>query len=264
MPYAVTPPSLVPNPRRRRFRRTALFLVALLFLLPVVTFHHSLAADSALAAQHAPARGQGPSFGTKLVWAFQIFVILSIVALVLLAGTLAFLFWRAKKLVENAVRPDLPKLERIVDGLRRKHPDLDHDALAKKLMHRQANRAGLVGLFTGIGGLPTLPFTVPIDVALTVKIQSNLVHMLRLLRGEHADADALSDSSLWLITTGGQELTTASSVLIRDLAVKSLSKSLLKFLPLLGGVVGYALNWFSTQALGRLTLKWMTRRGIEG
>jgi hypothetical protein len=239
-------------------------LVALFCLLSA-TFHPVLASDSALASvQDAPARGQGPSFGTKLVWAFQIFVILSVIALVLLAGTLAFLFWRAKKLVENAVRPDLPKLERIVERLRQKHPDLDNAALTKKLMHRQANRAGLVGLLTGIGGLPTLPFTVPIDVALTVKIQSNLVHMLRLLRGEHADAGALSDSSLWLITTGGQELTTASSVLIRDLVVKSLSKSLLKFLPLLGGVVGYALNWFSTQALGRLTLKWMTRRGIEG
>jgi len=253
------------DPGRRRSLRTALALVALLFVLPVATFHHVLASDSALAAvQDAPTRGQGPSFGTKLVWAFQIFVILSVVALVLLAGTLAFLFWRAKKLVENAVKPDVPKLERTVERLRRKHPDLSEDALVRKLMHRQANRAGLVGLVTGIGGLPTLPFTIPIDVVLTVKIQSNLVHMLRILRGEHADAQALSDSSLWLITTGGQELTTASSVLVRDLAVKSLSKSLLKFLPVLGGVVGYALNWASTQALGRLTLKWMTRRGIKG
>lgn len=252
-------------PRRRRLLRMALVFVALLCLLPVATFHHGLTADSALAAvQDAPAARGGPSFGTKLVWAVQIFVILSVIALVLLAGTLAFLFWRAKKLVENAVKPDVPKLERIVERLRRKHPDLDNDALARKLMHRQANRAGLVGLLTGIGGLPTLPFTIPIDVAFTVKIQSNLVHMLRLLRGEHAEPDALSDSSLWLITTGGQELTSASSVLIRDLAVKSLSKSLLKFLPILGGVVGYALNWASTQALGRLTLKWMTRRGIEG
>jgi len=252
--------------RRRRLLRMALVLTALLCLLPVATFHHGLAtADTALAAvQGAPAARGGPSFETKLVWAFQIFVILSVIALVLLAGTLAFLFWQAKKLVETAVKPNLPKLERIVERLRRKHPELDNDALARKLMHRQANRAGLVGLLTGIGGLPTLPFTIPIDVAFTVKIQSNLVHMLRLLRGEHAEPDALSDSSLWLITTGGQELTSASSVLIRDLVVKSLSKSLLKFLPVLGGVVGYGLNWASTQALGRLTLKWMTRRGIVG
>ncbi len=101
-------------------------------------------------------------------------------------------------------------------------------------------------------------------VALTVKIQSNLVHMLRLLRGGHLGAEALSETSLWLITTGGQELTAASSTLIRNLVVKSLSKSLLKFLPILGGVVGYGLNRISTQALGRLTLKWMESQGADG
>ena len=234
----------------------ALVLVALLCVLPV-------ASDSVLAAvQDTPADASGSIVWAKLVFALQIFLLLSVVALVLLGGTVFFVLWRAKKWVADAVKPNLPKLEKTVERLRRKHPDASDEALAKKLIHRQANRSGLVGLATGIGGLPTLPFTIPVDIALTTKIQSNLIHMLRILRDDHHGAKplgaaALSDSSMWLITTGGKELTAASNVLIRDLAVKSLSKSLLKFLPLLGGVVGYGLNWIATQALGRLTLKWM-------
>ena len=192
----------------------------------------------------------------QILW---VFLVLSLISLGLLVATVVFLLWRAKQLVENAVKPNPPKLQRLVAKLRRKHPELGDRALAKKIIHRQANRSGLVGFITGLGGLPTLPIAIPIDLAATIKIQSNLVHLLRLVHGGRPD-EHVSDASLWLITTGGQELTSASSALIRNLLVKFMSKSLLKFLPLLGGVVGYALNWTSTQALGRLTLTWLDRQ----
>ena len=70
-------------------------------------------------------------------------------------------------------------------------------------------------------------------------------------------AEDVSEASLWLITTGGQELAAASGTMIRKLVVGMLSKSLLKFVPLVGGLVGFALNWASTQTLGRLTLVWL-------
>lgn len=210
-----------------------------------------------LAAQAAAGSG-GPSFGEILARLVALFLVFSLVGLVLLVGTVAWLFWRIKKLVENAVRPNLPKLRRLAAKLQAKYPDLDERGLARKIMLRQSNRAGLVGFVTGLGGLPFLPIAIPIDIALTIKIQSNLVHLLRLVRGEaDATSDELSDASLWLITTGGQELTSVSGKLIRELLVSFLSKSLLKFVPLLGGVVGFLLNWISTQALGRLTVKWL-------
>ena len=56
-----------------------------------------------------------------------------------------------------------------------------------------------------------------------------------------------------------------SGALIRKLVVRFLSKSLLKFLPLVGGLVGFALNWMSTQALGRLTIEWLEgQAGTDG
>jgi hypothetical protein len=246
------PLSSVTVPGHRWLLGVALVLVALLCLLPITGAVLAAVQDVPTFVADEP----GLSWA-RIVRVFQIFLVLCVLALVLLIGTVGFLLWHAKKLVETAVKPNLPKLEKSVERIRQKHPDLSEDDLAKKLIYRQSNLAGLVGLVTGIGGLPTLPITIPIDIAISIKLQSNLVHMLRILHGEHVSAKALSETSLWLITTGGQELTAASSVLIRDLAVKSLSKSLLKFLPLLGGVVGYGLNWVSTQALGRLTLEWM-------
>ncbi len=232
----------------------------------------ALAGDQATGSQQrveAPATedvpAEPPGLGAKLKRALWIFLLLSIAALVLLIGTVLFLFWRAKQLVENAVKPDLPALERLVAKKCGKYPDLGPRRLAKKLIHRQATRAGLVGFVTGLGGLPALPIAVPIDLAATIKLQSNLVHMLRMVAGRQVRAEDVSETSLWLITSGGQELAAASGTMIRELVVKTLSKSLLKFVPLVGGLVGFALNWASTQTLGRLTLRWLeSQGGTEG
>ncbi|MEM7584469.1 MAG: hypothetical protein AAF560_13860 [Acidobacteriota bacterium] len=234
----------------------------------------SAAAGPAMAqAQEVPASGEvivgeaasegGSTWGAKLQRALWIFLMLCVLGFVLLVAISVYLLWRAKKLVENAVKPDLPGLEKLVEQTRSKHPELDRDALAKRLIQRQANRAGLVGFVTGVGGLPTLPIAVPIDIAATIKLQSNLVHMLRINHGDHGGAEEMSEASLWMITTGGQEIVAASGAMVRKLVVGFLSKSLLKFLPLIGGVVGFALNWVSTQTLGRLTLKWLENRAAS-
>ncbi len=243
------------------FSKAILLLLLALFCALTVAVpaeEAPLAADQAVDGgqrDEAPAAGEG--WGPKLRRALWILVLLSIAGLVLLIGTVLFLLWHAKQLVENAVQPDLPALERLVAKKRAKHPNLSPKRLSKKLIHRQSLRAGLVGFATGIGGLPTLPIAIPIDLAATIKLQSNLVHLLRIAGGERVRAKEVSEASLWLITTGGQELAAASGTMIRELVVKTLSKSLLKFVPLVGGLVGFALNWVSTQTLGRLTLLWL-------
>lgn len=227
---------------------------------PVTGHAADLVLTAGVTALGAPAAGEPTAFERKLRRTLWTFLLLSAVALVLLAAVALFLLWRAKKLVENAVRPNLPALAKLVATKRRKHPGIDDRTLARKLIRRQAARAGVVGFVTGLGGLPTLPVTLPIDIASTIRIQSSLVHLMRLVRGPSDGGEEIPETSLWLISTGGRELTAASSKMIQRLLVKYLSESVLKFLPLLGGVVGFALNWTSTQALGRLTLKWLDQR----
>ncbi len=244
----------------RGWPRTAVLLLVLGCVLAVALPVTNLADQPAAEQRGETTVAEDGDDGSGWDWlkrALWIFLLLSIAGLVLLVGTVLFLFWRAKQLVENAVKPDLPALEKLVERKRAKHPDLDSKRLAKKLIHRQATRAGLVGFVTGLGGLPTLPIAIPIDLAATIKLQSNLVHMLRMATGGRVRAEDVSEASLWLITTGGQELAAASGTMIRELVVKMLSKSLLKFVPLVGGLVGFALNWASTQTLGRLTLMWL-------
>lgn len=219
--------------------------------------HASLTSTSS-AADTAPAlstEDPGSSWRAGLWRFFLGFLTLCAFALLLLVLVVVFLLWQAKKLIEKAIRPDLPKLQRKLERLRAKHPDLDADRLAGKIISGGAHRAGFIGLITGIGGLPAMPIMLPIDIAATVKIQSNMIYMLRLLRmhGDIDDEDLYTQAGLWAVTSGGQHLVNVSATAFRELILKSTAKALIKFLPLLGGVIGYVLNWLSTQAMGRTT-----------
>lgn len=196
--------------------------------------------------------------GSVLVWRlFLVFLIVGAISLVLLGLVSLWLLYKAKNLVAQALRPDLEKLARSVTELQRQHPDLDNDQLSQRLMRKHAFQSGLVGFVTGLGGLPTLAFTLPIDVGLTIRIQASLAHQLRMLRG--VPDDALHEAGLWVLTTGSQELASFSGAAVREMLVKAVSRTFLKFIPLIGGLVGFALNWVSTQALGHLVERWLRR-----
>lgn len=250
--------------------RNAFWILALLFFAGLVCPSQSLALDVDYGQTPAPSAAQdqtgptsssagagdafqqlGSTLGSFLMW----LLILCLATFLLFLLIVGLLLWKAKQLVANAVRSDPEALARLVAKLRRKHPDLDDHALCKKIILRQSNRAGLVGFVTGVGGLPTLPLALPIDIAATIRIQANMVHMIRLVH--EVSEDEVPEAGLWLATTGGMELATAGSSALRKVVVKTISKSLLKFLPLIGGVIGFGLNWTSTQTMGRLGRHWM-------
>ncbi len=200
--------------------------------------------------------------GSNLLWRlFVIFLVIGAVSFVLLGLVSLWLIFKAKNLIEQAVRPDLATLERRLATIRRRHPELDDEAVCKLLIRRHAFRSGLVGFVTGFGGLPTLPLTLPIDVAVTIRIQASLAHMLRMVRG--VPDEEIDEAGLWVLTAGGQELASFSGAAVREMLVKAVSRTFLKFIPLIGGIVGFGLNWLSTQALGRLVERWL-RRYHEG
>ncbi len=225
-------------------------------LIPIRTRLAEASSPSATATNTDPFGDLISALGSLLKW----FLILCFLAFLLFLLVVALVLWKAKQLVANAVKSDPVALSKLVDRLRRKHPELDDRALCRKIILRQSNRAGLVGFITGVGGLPTLPLALPIDIAATIRIQANMVHMLRLVKDVHEDE--VPEAGLWLATTGGIELATAGSTALREVVVKIISKSLLKFLPLIGGVIGFGLNWASTQTMGRLGLKYMDRSKI--
>lgn len=212
---------------------------------------------SDLVAQGVGTASGGPAVELlkNVLWIIFWLCLFGFLAFVLVA---ALVVWQAKKLVANAVRTDAEALSRLLTRLRHKHPKLDDTALGKKIIHRQALQAGLVGFATGLGGLPTLALALPIDLAATMRIQANLVHLLRL--NLDLPEEKVPDAGLWVATAGGMELASAGGKALRGVLVQSLSKSLLKFVPLLGGLIGFGLNWASTQALGRAGMRWFGQR----
>ncbi|MEM1182681.1 MAG: hypothetical protein AAGM22_30325 [Acidobacteriota bacterium] len=236
--------------------------------LILVVFGPSLEVMAGLASlESTVAQASAPpdlAFLDRLGTAFKWLLILSVIAFFLLFAVVGLLLWKAKQLVANAVTSNPAKLGKLLAKLRRAHPDLDDEALCGKIILRQSNRAGLVGLVTGLGGLPVLPLALPIDIAATIRLQADMVHLLRLVHG--VDEAEVPEAGLWIATAGGMELATAGSQALRGVVVKTISKSLLKFVPLIGGLIGFGLNWASTQTMGRLGVRWLrhSRQRLSG
>ncbi len=47
-----------------------------------------------------------------------------------------------------------------------------------RVINDQAFKAGLIGALTGIGGILTLPIAIPVDFALSAKIQAATIHFI--------------------------------------------------------------------------------------
>lgn len=231
--------------------------------LPSILLSAGLAAAAAVcAAQPGTAASESTWWNVSLWPFFLVFLALCAAAFALFLLVVVLLLWRAKRMIENAARPDLPKLRSELDRWRARHPGLDDERLARKIVAAKSRHAGLIGFVTGFGGLPLLPLMLPLDLAATIKIQSQMVHLLRLLRApdDLDEQDFLGQAGLWALSTGGQRLATISTTAVRELVLKSAAQSLIKFVPFLGGVLGYGLSWLSTHAMGRGALAWQARR----
>ena len=253
------------RPRRRRARLNtrpikSIVLAWLACALVLVSFGpapeaaaQSFSSVAAVLAQASPS--PGVTFLDDLGTAVKRLLVFSLIAFFLFLAVVGVLLWKAKQLVANAVKSNPVKLEKLLAKLRRAHPGLDDHALCRKIILRQSNRAGLVGFVTGLGGLPALPLALPIDIAATIRLQADMVHLLRLVHG--VDEVEVPEAGLWIATAGGMELATAGSQALRGVVAKTISKSLLKFVPLIGGLIGFGLNWASTQTMGRLGMRWL-------
>jgi hypothetical protein len=151
------------------------------------------------------------------------------------------------------------------EKLKAQNPTLNTDHLTNRIINRQALRAGIVGAVTSVGGLPFLPIGLPLDLLATARIQTELLHFLAWAhRGEGAATphilnlnQALSlrmeTAGQLLLLEGGQRL---SSYLVRRMALLVAEKSFAKIIPGLGLVIGFAVNYLTTQGMARVAARW--------
>lgn len=192
-------------------------------------------------------------------------VAMAVLVSVLLAGTR-----RARAAFDRWMTPDPAQLSARLDTLRRRHPNANDEALVARVISDQSLKAGLVGALTGVGGILTLPIAIPVDFALSSKLQAATVHFIAQTYAPGQPVDTLRlqtyailagqrFSQQWL-EASSRAVQAAMARLIRRLVAETVAESLLKVVPFVGALVGFAFNYAATRVVGRLAVKWYSGR----
>lgn len=141
------------------------------------------------------------------------------------------------------------------------------------LIKWQVSKAAASGFLTGIGGVMTLPITIPANIASVIYIQIRMITAIAHMGGHDVNSDRVRALVyISMVGNGAKELLKDFSVkaaqhfvskalvtiqekvsvkLASKLGVKSAS-SLGKLVPIAGGVVGGAFDAVSTRAVGKV------------
>lgn len=191
-----------------------------------------------------------------------------------------------EKVVNWMVDKSTPNIVPYVEKLREQNCGLSNDELAKKIVNRKSFKNGLVGGITGIGGLITLPVTVPADLAASWNIQISMTIAIAHVYGHTVDTTDLK-TDIYIVLAGDSAkealkrfgIEASKSVtkkaiekyITRDVMVKiwkvvgqriitkagqkSLT-SFMKMVPLVGAPVGFAFDWSASKVVGRNAIKY--------
>lgn len=188
-----------------------------------------------------------------MFWDILIFALsLLLIALLCLLLVAIIVVRKVKERLGRMFSQDIRELEKKLDKLGRKHPKDDRTMLIERLIKKESFNAGVVGFFTGLGGLLTLPIALPIDMLASIKIQSRLAKFLI----HEADASSeLSESAkmkIMAVVFGSGKMTAVSRGLAVSLTKKYAPQLVLKAVPLVGGVVGFLMDYFGTRTVAKL------------
>lgn len=154
------------------------------------------------------------------------------------------------------VSPDVEQMTAQIERIRQHEPNLTTDQLVRRMINRQALKAGLVGAITSFGGLVVLPIALPLDVALSIRIQAVLVNFITLSYGNYDASERGATMRNYLITTGSSQFTRTTTRFGTRLLVSITGKSLAKFVPFLGALLGFVINYATVQVIGRGAANW--------
>jgi hypothetical protein len=187
-------------------------------------------------------------------------VVCCVVPVVLIGAVTFWVMWNASRYLQ----PDHAELQQVFDSLKAKHANDTPDQLVKRIIHRQSLRSGVIGAITSVGGLPTLPFGLTIDLYTTARIQSETLYFIaqvyrqngvtpRILNLNEFLSMRLEEGGNQLLMMGGQQV---SGYLVRKILVLIVEKTVIKIIPGIGLLIGFAVNYFTMQGMGRLANHW--------
>lgn len=187
-------------------------------------------------------------------------------------------------ILRQAIEKEAVYVEEYVNQLRKLNPDIGNEELSKKIVSRRSLKAGGIGAICGLGGLITLPVTMPADLYYCFRIQARMVLSIAHIfgwniHGEDTAMDILlvmgGNTSISAIKGAGikigQEFAKKSvdkyitrevmkrinKVISRRIITKAGEKSFVSFaklVPVVGAPIGGAFDYFGTRAIGKTAL----------
>jgi hypothetical protein len=192
---------------------------------------------------------------------YMVYMALCCLVPLVLLGVGAFLAYRhGSSFVSNFITPDVDKMQASFEKMQARRPERDPDALVRTIIRRQSLRCGFIGAITGLGGLPTLPITLPIDLVASYRIQAEMVNFIAraykrnnfLPQEEALMASLVMFGSSRVTQSSTRAATRAATKAATNMLTEVGSKALAKVIPLAGALVGFAVNYLTTQATGRM------------
>ncbi|MBN2890599.1 MAG: EcsC family protein [Bacteroidales bacterium] len=173
-----------------------------------------------------------------------------------------------------------------IEKIKEQNPNISQINLAKKIRNKKSLNNGLVGAVTSIGGIITLPVTVPADLIATWKIQIALIYAIAKIFG-YSDNDEYLKTDIYLILAGkkayeafneiginkGDKITKKalkkhlfreiSGRILRIIPQKIIARAgeksvshFMKLVPLAGAPFGFAFDYIETRSIGSNAIKY--------
>ena len=194
-----------------------------------------------------------------------------------------------ENVMDYVISTDSATIKAYVDKLFEQNEGISCDELAKRIVQRKSIKNGFVGAVTGLGGIITLPVSIPADLACSWRIQASMAFSIAYIYGHTKDTTDLK-TDLYLILAGdsakealkrfGIEVSKSvtkkvvEKYITRDVMVKiwkvigqkiitkagekSLT-SFVKMVPLVGAPIGFLFDWGATQTVGKVAISYYSK-----
>ena len=180
-----------------------------------------------------------------------IILFISLTLISLLSALLVCLIL-VRKLKEQAERMIAGNLESLTEKelrFRRTFPHATEAEILEHIIRSECRIAGCIGFLTGLGGLVTLPLTLPIDILTSVKSQRNLVEYI--IVNSHGSTGKIDRAKTFAIILGTRQASQMGIKFTVSLAIKYAPQIFLKAIPLVGGLTGFITSYYSTRSVAR-------------
>lgn len=202
----------------------------------------------------------GGDFDEWLSMAFLLLVVLPL----LFFGILAFFAYRGgQRRIQEWLGTDVAKLHAEYENLISPRHGLSREQALDRVIRGQAWKAGIIGALTSIGGFVTLPIALPFDLVLSFRIQASLVSFIGQLYGGSSAGSQSATVKDYLIITGSSRFTQSSSRFLIGAALRILGKSFSKLIPVVGGLIGFGVNFTIVQVMARTVIRWHSSKQRE-